>query len=177
MLSRNTSNAGPFAKSQWMADPLLTVRQSAKRSQRHGRSWNGEAPSAPVSDSACIGHHCDSDPDASTWKTLRNTSKAISSISRATWTIDDHPTTERVRCPLLNRDGPGRFAKLHGMASQRDDESVESRVAKLRLEIERRLADARRLAELAANSRARARQLQEEVAQIFKVSVRHSPDR
>ncbi len=63
------------------------------------------------------------------------------------------------------------------MASQRDDESVESRVAKLRLEIERRLADARRLAELAANNRARARQLREEVAQIFKVSVRHSPDR
>jgi hypothetical protein len=47
-------------------------------------------------------------------------------------------------------------------------ESVESRVAKLRLEIERRLTDARRLAELAANSRARATQLREEVAQIFK---------
>jgi hypothetical protein len=57
------------------------------------------------------------------------------------------------------------------MAS-RDGESVESRVAKLRLEIERRLADARRLAELAANSRARARQLRDEVAQIFKTSGR-----
>jgi len=78
-----------------------------------------------------------------------------------------------VRCPLLNRDSSEAFAKLHGMASQRDGESVESRVAKLRLEIERRLADARRLAELAANSRARATQLREEVAQIiFKMSGR-----
>jgi chromosome segregation ATPase len=44
--------------------------------------------------------------------------------------------------------------------------STESRVAKLRLEIERRQSEARRLTELASNVRARARQLREELAHV-----------
>jgi hypothetical protein len=46
------------------------------------------------------------------------------------------------------------------------NKSTESRVRKLRLEIERRLSEARRLTDLAANVRARARQLQKELAQV-----------
>jgi uncharacterized protein YhaN len=45
-------------------------------------------------------------------------------------------------------------------------ESNDSRIAKLRLELERRRSEARRLTELAANVRARARQLREELARM-----------
>jgi DNA-directed RNA polymerase subunit M/transcription elongation factor TFIIS len=53
-----------------------------------------------------------------------------------------------------------------------------SRVAKLRLEIERRQSEARRLSELAKNARARLKQLREELARArgkSKVSTSRTP--
>jgi hypothetical protein len=52
------------------------------------------------------------------------------------------------------------------MASQLMSQSKLSRVAKLRLEIERRESEARRLSELVTDVRARVKQLRKELAQV-----------
>jgi hypothetical protein len=74
--------------------------------------------------------------------------------------------TEFWRCPLLNRRSPRGPLHCCGMAFTAGCKSKQSRVAKLRLEIERRLSDVRRLTILATNSRARVRQLRKELAEV-----------